>query len=205
MKTAASCFQHHSFCFSRVEQVHAHHKPIKGTLNKLLQADDIKLSWKESACIALVVQRLLPKAEKHFNKSTSQTEVGNKPWIIRLPDTLSGLTLDNLTTHVQTTLCHAVKAPPVTIFRYNGGLPVHFTSVLSFWKSCRGKLKKALQWWKAGTFVDMAGTDWQHFIFPFGHLSSELHDFGLITQTNTPGSHILFKSCGTMISQHVSL
>lgn len=79
MKTAASRFQRHSFCFSRVEQLHAHHEPIKGTLNKLLQADDIKLSWKESACIALVVQRLSPKAEKHFNKSTSQTEVGNKP------------------------------------------------------------------------------------------------------------------------------
>lgn len=115
------------------------------------------------------------------------------------------LTLDNLTTHVQTALYHAVKAPPVTIFRYNGGLPVHFTSVLSFWKSSRGKPKKALQWWKAGTFVDIAGTDWQHFIFPFGHLSLQLHDFGLITQTNTPGSHILFKNCGTMISQHVSL
>lgn len=141
-----------------------------------------------------------------------QKLVTNHEWFDCQTRSQAYLTLDNLTTHVQTTLHHAVKAPPVTIFRYNGGFPLHFTSVLSFWKSCRGKLKKALQWWKAGTFVDMAGTDWQHFVFPvlLFHFSLWAFIFAAtwlwFNNTNKhTGSHILFKNCERIISQDVSL
>ncbi len=58
-----SWFQQQSFSVFRVEQVQIYHKLIKGTLNKLLKADGIKLSWEETACLALVLEELLPKAQ----------------------------------------------------------------------------------------------------------------------------------------------
>lgn len=64
--------EHQSFSVFLVEQVQNHHKLIKGTSNKLLKADGIKLSWEETA---LFLEELLPKAgntsikSKHKSKS----------------------------------------------------------------------------------------------------------------------------------------
>lgn len=56
---------------SVVEQVQNHHKLIKVTFKKLLKADDIKLSREEAAaCIALVLEELLSKADRKHTSNT---------------------------------------------------------------------------------------------------------------------------------------
>lgn len=75
-----------------MEQVQNHNKLITGALNKLLKADDIKLSWEETACAALVLEELLPKAGHNpISMSKSQIEVGDKLLECGLWPTVTGL------------------------------------------------------------------------------------------------------------------